>query len=182
MFPGRSPGPFTGFAPPRAGLRGPPDALSSNSGCPSPPPANAAAAATTATSVEPSRRPVVVAPEPANSSPTRLASRRTLPRGVRARPIPNRCRKIPPPTNSSRPPLLPEGVIPVGAPPTSAHNRALAAALRDYLARAEVDDVTALTRFVASATDSPWRVAVLVNLGLLHYRAGRFSRTFAAWR
>jgi hypothetical protein len=77
--------------------------------------------------------------------------------------------------------VLPEALVPVTGEPTPSDNRALAQALHQFSARQEPEDVSALMRFVERHPNSPWRVAVLVNLGLLHYQAGRFSLTFPAW-
>jgi len=62
-----------------------------------------------------------------------------------------------------------------------AENRALAVAMTRFAERTQPEDVSALHRFLESQPDSPWRMAVLVNLGILHYQACRFSETFPAW-
>ncbi len=76
---------------------------------------------------------------------------------------------------------LPEPLVPVGSTPTQTENRALASALNSYVNRSDREDVSALSQFLVKQPTSSWRVAVLVNLGILHYHACRFSQTFPAW-
>jgi RHS repeat-associated protein len=77
--------------------------------------------------------------------------------------------------------VLPEPLVPVGRKPTVEENSALARALEQYLKRTNPEDVSDLDRFLQNHPDSPWRVAVLANLGLVHYQACRFTQTFPAW-
>lgn len=77
--------------------------------------------------------------------------------------------------------ILPEALVPVGGIPSVTDNRNLADALRLYERRQSPDDVSALTDFLAENKHSSWRVAVLVNLGIIQYHAGRFSETFPLW-
>lgn len=77
--------------------------------------------------------------------------------------------------------LLVEPLVPLGRKPTVADNRALVLALQNYAERTNPEDVSALDRFLKQQPDSPWRVAVLANLGLIHYHTCRFTQTFPAW-
>jgi RHS repeat-associated protein len=74
-----------------------------------------------------------------------------------------------------------EPLVPAGRQPSAGDNRALAAALTRYAKRTQPEDVSALQNYLEEQPDSPWRMAVLVNLGILHCHACRFSQTFPAW-
>lgn len=74
--------------------------------------------------------------------------------------------------------LFAEPLTPVGGEPSAADNAALAEVLQRY---AESRDVTELSAFAEANTASPWRVSVLLNLGLLRYETGYYSKALAAW-
>jgi RHS repeat-associated protein len=69
--------------------------------------------------------------------------------------------------------------------PTSATSPAedatLATALDRYEQAGKPEDVAPLEEFLAAHPDSPWHVALLTNLGLVHYHYGYFSRAIDAW-
>ena len=71
--------------------------------------------------------------------------------------------------------------MPIGGQPGVAENAALAAALRGYAQRKTPDDFSSLDGFLAKHPQSPWRAALLTNLGLEAYRTGRYSRTLDSW-
>ena len=77
--------------------------------------------------------------------------------------------------------LFEEPMVPVGGVPSAADNVALAAALSGYSNRSGPDDFSSLDGFLWKRPDSPWRAALLLNLGLEAYRTGHYSRTFNAW-
>ncbi|MCI0653462.1 MAG: hypothetical protein L0Y39_03155 [Methylococcaceae bacterium] len=81
---------------------------------------------------------------------------------------------------------LPEAPVPIGGNPGHEDNLSFSATLKQFSDRRNRDDIRALTDFLATHPDSPWRVAVLTNLGLLQYDSGRFSGALesfaAAWR
>lgn len=77
--------------------------------------------------------------------------------------------------------LFSEPLIPVGRHPTPEENRELAAALRKYAAGNALENVDPLSAYLEANSNSPWRMSLLVNLGILHSHAARFSRTFACW-
>ncbi|WP_340124063.1 cysteine peptidase family C39 domain-containing protein [Methylobacter svalbardensis] len=81
---------------------------------------------------------------------------------------------------------LPEPLIAIGATPTELDNQALAPALKRFADRADHDDIRPLNDFLQSHPRSPWRIALLTNLGLIHYHAARFSlateASDAAWQ
>ena len=74
----------------------------------------------------------------------------------------------------------------VATAPTSAQeDRELARSIEAYRTRTSPDDTTALTAFVSGHPGSPWRLALLTNIGLSDYHYGYFSRAIkdfqAAW-
>jgi YD repeat-containing protein len=73
-----------------------------------------------------------------------------------------------------------ERLLPTGAP-AAADDADLAAALDAYAREAQPDELGALEEFLATHPDSPWRVALLTNLGLVYYHYGYFSRAIDAW-
>lgn len=74
--------------------------------------------------------------------------------------------------------LFPEPLVPVGDAPTASENEALANVLRAFAA---AGNRGVLDAFVKTHPDSPWRVSVLTNLGLLKFDAGYFSAALADW-
>ena len=74
-----------------------------------------------------------------------------------------------------------EPLVPVGGEPSSADNAALAAALVDYARRTGPDDFSSLTSFLAEHPNSPWRAALLTDLGLEYYNSARYSLAIEAW-
>jgi RHS repeat-associated protein len=77
--------------------------------------------------------------------------------------------------------LFEEPLVPIGGKPSVAENAALASALRGYAQRKIPDDFSSLDAFLAKYPKSPWRAALLTNLGLEAYRTGRYSRTIDSW-
>ena len=73
-----------------------------------------------------------------------------------------------------------EPLVPTGAT-TPAEDRELLGAAAAYAHRADPDDFSALTGFLAAHPHSPWRAAVQTNLGLDYLRAGYFSRALPAF-
>ena len=74
-----------------------------------------------------------------------------------------------------------EPLVPMGAEPTPDENADFAAALADYTGRGGPDDFSALTTFLEAHPRSPWKGALLTNLGLVYYRRGYYSRAVQAW-
>lgn len=81
----------------------------------------------------------------------------------------------------SRARVFEEPLVPVGGEPGAAENAALAAALIEYSKRSSPDDFSSLTGFLRDHPRSPWRAAVLANLGLDYYNTAHYSRVVAAW-
>jgi RHS repeat-associated protein len=77
--------------------------------------------------------------------------------------------------------LFEEPLVPIGATPTAAENAALAVALLAYSKRAGPDDFSSLTAFLEKHPKSPWRAALLINLGLEYYNTAHYSLTLPAW-
>lgn len=72
---------------------------------------------------------------------------------------------------------LPEPLVPTGDDVMSEEIADLVTALNHFSNRKQGDDFTALEEYVASHPQSPWKMAVLTNLGVLYYKAGYFSKT-----
>src|SRR5947209_10398379 len=78
--------------------------------------------------------------------------------------------------------LFEEPLVPVGADAGPKENAALAKALTAYSQRVNPEDFSQLTGFLDAHPHSPWRTALLTNLGLEYYRKGRYSKTLEVWR
>ncbi len=81
-------------------------------------------------------------------------------------------------------PGLEEPFVATGAT-TTAEDAALHALLDQYQRQAPTPDsprgLAAFERFLQDHPQSAWRLAVLTNLGLIHYQTGYFSRAIDAW-
>jgi len=75
-----------------------------------------------------------------------------------------------------------EPLVPVGKQTTLAENLALGSAIEEYKKRTDQDDHSAILRFLIDFPNSPWRPALLTNLGLRYRRTGWFLKALAAWR
>lgn len=71
--------------------------------------------------------------------------------------------------------------MPVDGQPSAEENAALARALQAYAKRTSSDDFTPLRAFLGRYRKSPWRAALLTNLGLEYYQTARYSRALEAW-
>ena len=67
------------------------------------------------------------------------------------------------------------------APTTPKENQELAQALTAFLNRSKGDDFSAITQFLESHPQSPWRAALLTGLGITWRHEGRFSEALSAW-
>jgi RHS repeat-associated protein len=74
-----------------------------------------------------------------------------------------------------------EPLVPIGDEPATAENAALGAALLGYSKRTNPDDFSALTDFLQQFPKSPWRAALLTDLGLEYYNTAYYSWALAAW-
>ena len=77
--------------------------------------------------------------------------------------------------------LFEEPMVPVGGTPSAAESAALAAAMLGYARRSGPDDFTSLTDFLKKHPNSPWRAALLVNLGLEAYRTAHYTLCLDHW-
>jgi len=81
---------------------------------------------------------------------------------------------------------LPEAPIAIGKKPSQEDNLVFYAALKQFSARRDKEDIHVLTDYLEVHPDSPWRIALLTNLGLIHYDASRFTQALdafeVAWR
>lgn len=69
----------------------------------------------------------------------------------------------------------------MGAEPEPGENADFATALAKYADDSAPDDFSALTAFLEAHPRSPWKGALLVNLGLVYYKRGYYSRAVQAW-
>ena len=76
--------------------------------------------------------------------------------------------------------VLPEPLAPAGDP-NPAENAALKETLNAFQSRGQSDDFSSLESYLAANLKSPWRMAVLTNLGLLYYHAGYSSKCIPAY-
>jgi RHS repeat-associated protein len=75
-----------------------------------------------------------------------------------------------------------EPLVPMGGNATAEENSALAAALQDYAKRNRPDDFSALTRYLETHPQSPWKAALLTGLGLEYYNTAYYSLALDAWQ
>jgi RHS repeat-associated protein len=73
-----------------------------------------------------------------------------------------------------------EPMFAIGSP-SDADTRALKSALDTYTRQSDPLHIDALTQFLEAYPDSPWRVGLLTNLGLIYYHYGAFSKAIDAW-
>ena len=78
--------------------------------------------------------------------------------------------------------LFDEPLVPIGGEPSPTENAALATALLRYSQRAGPDDFSSLTGFLRDHPRSPWRAALLTNLGLEFYNTAHYSLALEAWK
>jgi YD repeat-containing protein len=67
-------------------------------------------------------------------------------------------------------------------PSSETQDRAVLRAVDAFDRRSNPDDFTSLTNFLAAHPHSPWRIAILTNLGIDYLHDGYFSRALDVWR
>jgi hypothetical protein len=77
--------------------------------------------------------------------------------------------------------IFEEPLVPIGGDPSAEENAALAAALLGYAKRSGPDDFAGLTEFLNQHPNSPWRAALLTDLGLEYYNTAHYSLALDAW-
>src|SRR5207237_3838956 len=77
--------------------------------------------------------------------------------------------------------LFEEPLVPVGGQPSSEENAALITTLKAYSQRTSPDDFSSLTDFVRTHPNSPWRAALLTDLGLEYYNSAHYSLALDAF-
>src|SRR5262245_15410177 len=77
--------------------------------------------------------------------------------------------------------IFEEPLVPIGGEPDADENAALVAALLGYAKRSGPDDFASITGFLAEHPASPWRVALLTDLGLEYYNTAHYSLALDAW-
>lgn len=75
-----------------------------------------------------------------------------------------------------------EPLVPIGGEPSADENTALAAALLGYSKHSGQDDFASLTGFLEKHPKSPWRAALLTDLGLEYYNTAHYSLALEAWQ
>jgi RHS repeat-associated protein len=74
-----------------------------------------------------------------------------------------------------------EPLVPIGGEPSAEENSALAVALVGYSKRSGPDDFASLTAFLEKHSNSPWRAALLTDLGLEYYHTAHYALALEAW-
>ena len=74
-----------------------------------------------------------------------------------------------------------EPLVPIGKQTTPEENRALARAMVAFLDRSTRDDFSSILDFLEEFPQSPWRPALLTNLGLCYRHTGYFTLALAVW-
>lgn len=77
--------------------------------------------------------------------------------------------------------LFEEPMVLVGGTPSAGENAALATAMIGYAKRSGPDDFASLLDFLQKYPKSPWRAALLVNLGLEAYRTAHYTACLEHW-
>jgi len=74
-----------------------------------------------------------------------------------------------------------EPLIPIGRATTPEENSALAAGIMAYFRAGGGEDVSPFESFLATYPETPWRGALLTNLGIVYRRTGYFSKALTSW-
>jgi hypothetical protein len=74
-----------------------------------------------------------------------------------------------------------EPLVPIGGETTPEENIALQNAIGSSAKRKDQDDYTAILGFLDAYPNSPWRAALLTNLGLAYRHTGWFLKALSAW-
>ena len=78
-------------------------------------------------------------------------------------------------------PIFAEPLIPIGGVASDAENADLRGAVQTFANRSRNEDFQSLTGFLATHPGSRWKASLLLQLGLVHYHTGYFSRAIADW-
>lgn len=73
-----------------------------------------------------------------------------------------------------------EPLVSVGEP-TQKEIRALAEAIDVYVAKGRLENLEPMMAFVKAYPESPWRLTLLVNLGLMYRHTGQITKALEAW-
>lgn len=74
-----------------------------------------------------------------------------------------------------------EPLAPMGGVTSAGENRALASALLSYLKAGNTEDLSPLEKFLNAYPQSPWRVSLMTNMGIVYRHTGYFSKALGAW-
>lgn len=73
-------------------------------------------------------------------------------------------------------------LVPIGGATTPEENIALAKAINSSAKSNDQDDHSALLNFLRDHPRSPWRAAILTNIGICYRKTGWFMKALAAWK
>jgi hypothetical protein len=120
----------------------------------------------------------VAAPQP--SEPPPVAPNRTRPAG---RAVPAVPVFSSPPTDAElrQARIFEEPLVPIGRATTPEENQALVTAIRAYLRAGGGEDLSLFEGFLSANPETPWRGALLTDLGIVYRRTGYFSKALGAW-
>jgi RHS repeat-associated protein len=74
-----------------------------------------------------------------------------------------------------------EPLVAIGGDKSANQDAALIAALQAYQHRKSFEDVSAITTYLDTNPQSPWKFSLLANLGIVYRRTGHFSRALDVW-
>ena len=75
-----------------------------------------------------------------------------------------------------------EPLVPIGVHTTPAENLALSKAIALHVRGNDQDDYSAILSFLREFPHSPWRAAILTNVGVRYRQTGWFLKSLAAWK
>lgn len=133
----------------------------------------AAAPAGTATPAASMARPAP--PQPAPAPPPAVQVNRVVPE-VEPVPAYPRLSRRPTTDELTRARVFGEPLVPLGGEPSGEENEALAQALQAFQRRGVMDETGPLEALLDARGAGPWRASLLLNLGLVYLRTGRFTR------
>ncbi len=124
--------------------------------------------------------PTAGATRPMPSRPVRVKVNRTVPE-VRPVPLVPELSEDPSDREIFFARIFEEPLVPVGGATGPEENRALASAIRAYVSSGNPEDLTPFEAYLEAHESTPWRAALLLDLGLAYRRLGRVSRAMRAW-
>ena len=74
-----------------------------------------------------------------------------------------------------------EPLVALGGTPKDETDADLISAINAFKSRTSYEDVSALTTYLQSHPNSPWKFSLLANLGIIYRETGHFSRAIDVW-